>query len=118
MWTIRDEQADALRKAAVKNFEDRSIVHVTKYFPTEFAKLGQVRMREMVRYGVERAKSYGIVAERDVCKYVDLMLLFGRDFDLDLSLHWPQAILIGSELDDPTEIANDLYEQGMASLEK
>ena len=37
----------------------------------------------MVQYGIKRAAVYGFTAKRDVCKYIDLMILFGRDFDTD-----------------------------------
>jgi hypothetical protein len=36
--------------------------------------------------GVLRAKAYGIQAERDMVKYLNLMFVFGRDFDTEFEL--------------------------------
>ena len=70
---------------------------------------------ELVRYASQRASAYGFVSEQDVCKYVDLTLLFGRDFDRDPSLGWAEAILLDPDFKSPTERAGELYDQGMAS---
>jgi hypothetical protein len=116
MLTIRKEQVEALSAAGVENFIDRAAEHVGKFFPEHVKALSGERLREDIRYGITRAASHGIVAERDVCKYIDLLFAFGRDFDTDMGLDWAQAILGGSEMDDPTEKADMLYNQGMASF--
>jgi len=35
--------------------------------------------------GIARAARYGIVSERDVCKFFNLVAVFGPDFDTKLS---------------------------------
>jgi hypothetical protein len=47
----------------------------------------------MVRHGIQRAKVYGIKSRRDVCKYIDLMIVFGRDFDTNKRTGWAREIL-------------------------
>jgi hypothetical protein len=42
---------------------------------------------------VDRAKVYDIDSERDVCKYIDIMYTFGRDFDIDPEIPWASKIL-------------------------
>jgi hypothetical protein len=46
-----------------------------------------------VHYGVLRAAVYGITAKRDVCKFIDLMIVFGRDFDTEKGSRWARDIL-------------------------
>jgi hypothetical protein len=83
MLTIRQAQFAVLSQLEVRKFEDWMLVHLKKFFPRQCAVAGDTRLREMVQHGIERAAGYGVTARRDVCKYVDLMIVFGRDFDTD-----------------------------------
>jgi hypothetical protein len=47
----------------------------------------------MVQHGIKRAAGYGLTARRDVCKYIDLMIVFGRNFDTDRRYRWAGEIL-------------------------
>jgi hypothetical protein len=93
MLILRQQQIDALKDEALKDFENRMVAHLTRFFPNETFRLGGVGMHETVLYGIGRAGSYGIVGERDICKYIDIMVLFGRDFDRDPDLPWASEIL-------------------------
>ncbi|HXL09293.1 MAG TPA: hypothetical protein VN966_03660 [Candidatus Bathyarchaeia archaeon] len=116
MFNIRKEQLDALSQASLKSFEERVVTHLRKFFAPQCIALGDIKVRETIHLGIERAKSYGITTERDVCKYTDLMVAFGSDFDRDPSLAWAQAILSDPELENPAEKIDALYDQGMASF--
>ena len=91
MFKMRREQMDAFREEALREFEDWVAGHVERCLPERWAALGEGGVREVIRLGVERAAEYGIVAERDVCKFVDLMLVFGVDFDRERG--WAREIL-------------------------
>src|SRR6266851_10150050 len=88
MFTIRKEQMAAFGPLGKKVFEDRVVDHLKKAFPQQSKALGDEKLRETIQYGTQRAAAYRIVAERDVCKYIDLMVLYGRDFDKDPNLPW------------------------------
>jgi hypothetical protein len=124
MLTIRQEQADAFRQEALQNFEDRMIEHVSKFFPKEFGALGEAKVRETIEYGIKRADSYGIVAERDVCKYVELVVVFGLDFDRDSSLPAASDVLNDKRLKYVSDRMNHLWEmlmgqgQGRGNVER
>ena len=109
---IRAEQMARFSKAAAVTFEDEVVVHLNKCFPEECRAFGEPKVRETVRYGVERASAYGITAQRDVCKYIDLMFVFGRDFDRDPKLTWPSAVLKDRAMREPTVKLERLYETG------
>lgn len=83
MLTIRAEQFTVLSQLELEKFEDWMVAHMRKFFPRQSAANPEQQLRDMVRYGIRRAKEHGISKRRDVAKYVDLMLLFGRDFDID-----------------------------------
>lgn len=80
----------------LRKFEDLVLAHLKKFFPNQCKALGEARIRETIRYGVDRARGYQIVAERDVCKYIDLVIVLGRDFDTDDELPWAGRILRAS----------------------
>lgn len=109
MLTIRKEQLAAFGKPALKAFEGHVVVHVKKYFPGECEKLGAEKVQEFVQFGTQKAATYGIVAERDVCKYIDFMMVYGREFDVDPKLPWASSILKKQTLKNSTTKIDHLY---------
>jgi hypothetical protein len=83
----------AFARAETKKFEDRMLIHLNKFFPRQCAALGEPKLRETIRDGIKRAAAYRITAERDVYKYIDLMVVFGHDFDTDKRFPWAGEIL-------------------------
>jgi hypothetical protein len=116
MLKIRKEQVEGLRQLAVQDFVNRMITHVGKFFPQQSAALGEATTRETIGYGINRARSYGIVAERDVCKYIDLTVVFGRDFDRDKKLPWARSVLEDRTLRGPSDRTDRLYKAAMENL--
>lgn len=96
MLKIKKRQMDALRRYVIHRFEDMMCLHLLEYFPKKCAALGEQGVREVVRYGIDRAAAHGIEVYEDMCSYIDLMFCFGRDFDVDPRLPWAREIL-----DDP-----------------
>jgi hypothetical protein len=80
-------------QAEIKKFEERVVIHLNKFFPRQCEALGESKLRETIRYGIKRAAGYGITAARDVCKYIDVMVALGRDFDTDKKYPWAGEIL-------------------------
>jgi hypothetical protein len=116
LWQIRPEQYHAFEQKAVQDMQDRLIAHLWKSFPEQCQMLGEERTRETVQYGIQRAASYEIVAEADICKYVDLMFGFGRDFDQDARLPWAHDILTDPNVATASEKAQQLYQTAMALI--
>ncbi len=110
MFKIRKEQLDALSQASLKSYEERMVTHLTKFFSPQCLALGEARTREAIYYGILRAKTYGVVSERDVCIYIDLMFAFGRDFDKDPNYSSAAQILTDKTIPDPTARINRLFE--------
>jgi hypothetical protein len=111
MFKIRPEQKAAFREDALHDFEERMILHVERCFPGRRVELGDEGLRQVIRRGIEQAASYGIVAERDVCKFVDLMLVFGVDFHEERS--WAKAILEDASIRDPVIRMRLLFERAL-----
>jgi len=77
----------------LSHFEKSMVVHLYNVFPNDCNALGETEVRNIVHYGIERARFYGIVIEQDVSKFINLMFLFGRDFDTDPAFPWAAKIL-------------------------
>jgi hypothetical protein len=93
MLLIRPEQLRIFGDFQQERFELWMILHLRKFFPARCQSLGDSRLREFIGYGMKRAARHGFIASRDICKYVDLMMAFGRDFDQDTRLPWAGEIL-------------------------
>jgi hypothetical protein len=109
MLTIRKEQLAVFGPIGKKAFDDRMVAHLKKVFPDKSEVLGESKLRETIQYGTQRAAAYRIISERDVCKYIDLMILYGRDFDKDSNLPWAQSALQNQALRNPTSKIERLY---------
>jgi hypothetical protein len=114
---IRDEQVSALRRVRQKEYEKRLAAHLRKYFSETCADLGARGLRDAVRYGIHRARSYGIHSERDVVKYLNLMFVFGRDFDTDPRFPWAASMLRSTDY-GPTLRINQVYSDAKARIDQ
>jgi hypothetical protein len=94
---IRRSQMDTFSNAAASRFAEKMIVHLRKCFPSRCEALSDNQIHEMIGFGIQRSSSYGITAERDVCKYIDVMMVFGQDFDQNQAIPWAQQILNDSQ---------------------
>jgi hypothetical protein len=83
MLTIRDGAWDKLAEAAHADFVARMRVHLRKFFPEQCDALGEAKTGQLIEFGIARAREHGFESERDVCKYIDLMCVFGHRFDRD-----------------------------------
>lgn len=101
MLIIRKTQMEALGDYRYKQFENRMVVHLNKFFNKTCVEMGEVKTRELIRKGVERAAKYEIVSERDVCKFIDVMCSVGERFDEDPTLPWAKHILRDKTLKSP-----------------
>jgi len=115
MLTIRKEQLAVFGLLGQKTFEDRVVIHIKKVFPEQAEAFGEPKLRETIQYGTQRAAAYRIVSERDVCKYIDLMILYGLDFDKDPKHPWAQSVLQNQALRNPSTKVDRLFKAAKKS---
>lgn len=118
MLIISNAQMEALAQAPAKRFENNMIEYVQEYFPKHYGILGEADLRQVIRYGIDQADSYGFISGRDVCLYICLMLMLGSDFDKDLQLPWANEILSDENIADLTTRIDRLYGEAMAYLDR
>jgi hypothetical protein len=91
--TIRQAQMDVFSQVEIQKFEDWMVAHLNKFFPAQSQASGELQLRELIQHGIHRAANHGITTERDVCKFIDLMIVFGPEFDRDNKSAWAGQIL-------------------------
>jgi len=120
MLTLRQEQIDALAKAAEKQFEDRVLAHLQRVWATECQAVGESRIRQSIREAIERGKALGFVSEYDLVRFIDLFYLLGRKFETNPRAQWAADILNQAELSPATKLDRlwERTEQEIALKEK
>lgn len=98
MLVIRHEQVEVLSAGILKGFEDRMVGYLAKRFSDSCAAKGEQAVRETIRKGIERARSYEITTEYDIARYIILMHLFSEDFDTSPATPWAAEILANANL--------------------
>lgn len=117
MLRIRKQQQDAFSEAQVADFERRTAVHLRSFFPKDCQALDEPALHELIRHGIDRAATFGVVSERDVTLYLDVMMTLGPDFDRDPKLPWAYEILIEPELPEPGRRMRRLFRTTLAHVE-
>lgn len=108
MFRFNARQVDVLTTKRLAEFEQRTIHRLREYFPS-FGALPDIEALTLVRQGIHRAEKYGITAERDVAKYVGLLVIWGWDFDEIDPDSWLVSIL-SNRFVEPAERLALLYE--------
>jgi len=108
MWTIRQEQAETFRQHHLRKFEDEMVEHLAKFAPKHWKSICEQSGRQVIRLGIAQAKKYEFKMRGPVRFYIELMFMFGSDFDTDPQCSWASAVLNAANLDE-AERSDRLY---------
>ncbi len=111
MLVIRKEQMAVLEVYAQKGFERELVEHVKQFAPKHAAAIGNNAVSDVVQLGIERAGKYGFTNKGPVRFYVEMMCMFGSDFDTDPQLAWAAGILNNESVSDQMEKADFLFDE-------
>lgn len=117
MLLIREKQQESLVQASAAAFEDRMLQHIRKHFPSHYEALGEANCLDLIRFGIERGAKHAFISERHVCKYIDLMLCFGVEFDTDPKQTWAAPILTDSSWVSASAKMDALFQAGVKQLQ-
>ena len=119
MLEIREEQLTAFEQASLKNFEDQMAEHLKEFTPQHCEVIGEPGVRHVIRLGMARAKkNYRLSNQGPVRFYIELMFMFGSDFDTDPLLPWVAEILNDKTTPDQMVRAGRLYGTFLDYVEK
>ncbi len=111
MLMIRKEQMDAFGRYMLRQFENLQLAHLNQHYPKECRALGEKVVRNTIRYGIKKSKTYDVRIEFDVSRYINMMFSFGRNYDADPALPWASAIFNDESSPSGTAKMNQLYEE-------
>lgn len=118
MLVIRNEQMEVFREAAQANFENEMLIHLEEFSPPLFKTVGEDQMRQVIQFGIQRAKNHGFTFRGPVRLYLDLMLLFGSHFDTDPQYPWAAEILADQDFGPQMQRAERLHQKTMDYRQK
>jgi hypothetical protein len=107
MLIIRPEQLKVLSAYARENLQARMLEHARRFFPAQCKALGELEAQAFIALGVERAKRYNLDTEAEICKYLNLMFSFGREFDTEQD--WAARVLSGRDRSGQGSVIDRLY---------
>jgi hypothetical protein len=93
------------------------VVHLQSFVPRFSEILGDAGLRRCIRFGVERARVYGIENPGFLRFYVELMFMYGGMFDTDPLVPWARRILRNPSIPNEAARVNRLYEAMLWYLE-
>lgn len=103
MLIIRAAQMEVLKAAALKRFEESVQAYLEGTLPAEVKALklelpGVRTLRDLIRHGIARAAAYGLVAERDVARFIELMVRVDPAFENRRDMSWATSLLRNASL--------------------
>jgi hypothetical protein len=107
---IRQEQIKVFEESGWKLFEDELLDHFKVFAQKLFEMRGEQIFRQVIRLGIERAKSYGLTLRGPIRFYIELMFSLGCDFDSDPQLPWVSGILNAEKYAHEKARSDALYE--------
>lgn len=99
MIIIRREQMETFENVAMRAFEDRMLAHLRENHPDKIQDMNDEQLLGLIRQGIRRAETHEVVIEWDVCRYLELVVLYGLEFDESPETTWAGEILRSKELD-------------------
>jgi hypothetical protein len=104
MLVIRRPQVDILAIPHEQRLRDRLQHHLREQFPDQCTRL-EGSLEDVVEAELVKARGYGLRSERDLCKYLNLVIVFGTEFD---QTPWASRVLSRADR-GPTLRINQLY---------
>ncbi len=107
MLIIREEQMVVLSEYMLKQFEERMIIHLYSNFPNETKDISDLELRKTICSNIDRAAKYNVKDEVDVKRYLEYVVRYDSEFDINPNLPWAINIF-GDENLTGTEKMNQL----------
>ena len=110
MIKVSDKQWRAFAQSQEhEQFETEMVTHLRGFVPRFAETLREEGLRSCIRYGIERARVYGVTNSGLLRFYIELMFLFGGLFDTDPLYPWAGQILRDPRIVDEATRVDRLY---------
>lgn len=110
MLRMTQEQIRFLQYSAWEVFVAEMVKHMWTFAPNHCRVIGEAQVRRVVGLGLERAKAYGFTYRGPLRFYLELMFMFGAEFDSDPQFpSWARDLLRLRTVDDQMYRADRIY---------
>jgi len=117
MFTIRKGQITVFEKNAYTCFEDDMVEHLRSFAGKHCEVIGEKKVRETIQSGIERAKKYDLTNRGPVRFFIEMMFMFGSEFDTDPQYPWAVDILNDDTIPGQMFRAERLYDEMILYLD-
>src|SRR4051794_22518983 len=118
MWKNRPEQVTTFPESSLRDFEDSLVGHLHAFIPQLAEALGEERLRKVIRYGLEHSRPYGFASGGSIRFFIEMIILFGAEFDSDPQYPWAKQILTDPSIADPMVRGDRLHARAIEYLDK
>jgi hypothetical protein len=115
---IRSRQMAAFEGAATSAFEAEMTEHLRQFAPAQTKPLSPPELKAIVEHGVARAGARGFTYCGPIRLYLELMFLFGSEFDSDPQYPWISSLLADTSEDNQMQRAGKLHEAAVEYLDR
>ena len=81
MFQVRAAQLKVFEEDARRRFENEMVLHSRKFSPRLCEVIGEDQLRVVARQAIRRAAAYEFTYRGPIRLFLELMFLFGSDFD-------------------------------------
>ncbi len=92
MFKITERHKRAFEEVCAKDFERRMLEHFEELFPEEYERSSSEELLARIHEGIEKAASFGLLMEYDVCLFLTLMFALGAFWDDPGEAHLRDAL--------------------------
>jgi hypothetical protein len=111
MLSIRKEQEETLKNAAMERFVTDMVDYVKKHFAEKAGTMDEKELKDYILTSISMAKKYCLESEVDFRKFIHITMLYGLDYDTNKELEWMIEILSDNTETNPSERLDTLYKE-------
>lgn len=117
MLKINNSQVLKFKEHFVSDFENELLIHVKTYFQGHYQMAGEEGIRKTIRYCFTKCKQYKFTTKRNICLYLNNMLMLGSNFDDDPQYPWARLISKDIKFKDSVSHIDDISSNAMEVFE-
>jgi hypothetical protein len=117
MIVIRQAQIDALGANRRREFVDAMCARLRLHFHEHLVATSEAVLRHEVHAAMLRAQYHGLASERDVCRFLNLAVYYGWDFDQRPEHDWMRRYLVDAEAGSPSQRLHRLVRACLARID-
>ena len=107
---IRSEQMAEMERHGERAFEREMADHIREFASARAKFLEEECLKTVVQTGLSKARAHGFTCRGPLRLYLDLMCMFGSDFDTDPQHPWAAKVLNNSESGPEMQRATQLWD--------